>query len=42
MVLFPCWLLPSLPPLELEAVVTVMVEAVVAVESVLPPEQTVV
>ena len=36
--LFPCWLLPSLPLLELEALVTV--EAVVVIESVLSPEHT--
>ena len=29
MVLFPCWLLPSLPLLELEEVVTVVVEVAV-------------
>ena len=39
-VLFPCWLLPSLPLLELEAVVTAIVEVAVVVESVLSPEQT--
>ena len=38
MVLFPCWLLPSLPLLGLEAVVTV--EAVVVIESVLSPGHT--
>ena len=42
MVLFSFCLLPSLPLLELEAVVTVIVEAVVVVESVLSPEQTIV
>ena len=42
MVLFPCWLSPSLPPLELEPEVTAAVEAVVVIESVLSPEQTIV
>ena len=40
MVLFPFWLLSSLPLLELEAVVTV-VEAAVVMESVLSSEQTI-
>ena len=46
-VLFPCWLLPSLSPPELEAVVTPLVTPLVtavavavAVESVLSPGQT--
>ena len=41
-VLFPCWLLLSLPLSELEGVVTAVVEAVVVVESVLSPEQAIV
>ena len=39
---FPCWLLPSLPLSELEAVVTAVVEVAVVVESVLSPGQAIV
>ena len=39
-ILFPCWLLPSLPLSELEDVVIAVLEA--AVESVLSPEHTIV
>ena len=42
MVLFPCWLSPSLPLLELEAVVTAVVEAAVVEVAVVVESHTIV